>query len=514
MTDNNLYKQIQLIEILNGLPAFVCLIDSDFNLRFSSKTFQKQQNEKSAPQKCYTAIWGYDSPCSGCQSAEVFASGQERIWEYHFSKEDKIFQIYDKFYTDNDGTRLILKMGIDITDRKMKDIKRHKKITQETLKTQKLESLGVLAGGIAHDFNNLLTVILGNISLIKILTNLDQKNLQLLSNAEEASLRARDLTNQLLSLTQSSPTHKVKMEVENFLVPAVKLALSGSNISYELNFSSNLWANEVDEYQIVQAIQNIVVNARDAMPAGGTLKISASNINIDHDELPPLKPGNYVVIAITDSGQGISPENMSKIFDPYFSNKQRGNQKGMGLGLTIAFSILKKHGGTITVESVQDIGTTVYLYLPALETKRPALPAIPQETILQQSRTKGTILIMDDERMVLDVMEKMLTLLGYQADCTTNGQEAVVKYSKAYKAGKPYQLVILDLTIPGGMGAEQTIIQIKEIDPQVLGLVTSGYSSHPIMQTPEDFGFKGAIAKPIKIEALQTSLDKILADTR
>ena len=391
----------------------------------------------------------------------------------------------------------------------IKDVSRRQKIEEELIKTQKLESLAVLAGGIAHDFNNLLTVILGNISLTKLLSSLDQKTKKLLNNAEEASLRARDLTSQLLSLTKTSASHKGKMEVTAFLVPAVKLALSGSNIRYNVNLPENLKVVEVDEQQINQAIQNIIVNSREAMPNGGTINITARNTELELDELPPLKAGKYVVIAITDCGMGIAREDMYKIFDPYFSNKERGNKKGMGLGLTIAYSIIKKHGGTITVESEQDIGTTAYLYLPALESEPvPTMTAV-HKILPTAVLNKGTFLIMDDEELVRDVLEKMLKLLGYKADCVANGQAAVAMYTKSFKAGTPYQAVLLDLTVPGGMGAEQTLKHLKNLDPNVRALVISGYIAHPLMQSPEIYGFCGAIAKPIRVEHLE-SITEIL----
>lgn len=384
------------------------------------------------------------------------------------------------------------------------DITTRKRLEQESLRVSKLESLGILAGGLAHDFNNILTVILGNLELLRLEAQEDQRILRRLASIEEASIRARNLSRQLLTFAKGGLPIKRPLRLQDFLPDAVTLALSGSRSAAQLALESDLWPVEVDIDQIHQAINNILLNAEQAMPQGGTIEIRARNRFVSAIDPLPLAPGRYVQISITDHGCGIAPEHLPKIFDPYFSTKKHGN----GLGLTTTYSIIKNHKGHIAVESTLGQGTTVHLYLPAAEDKALALPSKVTEL---PRRGCGRILVMDDEKEVRLVVTQMLSKLGYEAVCVKDGQEAITAYREAWEQGRPFDAVILDLTVPGGMGGEATLMALQQIDPEVKAIVSSGYSDYPVMSNYLEFGFVGMIAKPYKITDLSRVVHQVLS---
>lgn len=386
----------------------------------------------------------------------------------------------------------------------VKDISERLRIQEERLVISKMESIGVLAGGIAHDFNNILTAILGNISLAKLHANFDEESLGRLANAERACERAQGLALQLLSFAKGGTPVKKPASVAGLLRDSANFTLSGSRCKCEFALPKKLWVVEVDEGQITQVINNLLINADQAMPEGGIIKIQAENFLIQEKTDLPLPRGKYVKITITDQGIGIPPQYLHKIFDPYFSTKA----KNTGLGLATVYSIIKNHHGHISVESEMGVGTTFHIYLRAREAKL----AAPQEEPAMPMRGSGKILIMDDENLVREVIGRMIHAAGFEPVHARDGFEAVDLYKQAYESNHPFVAVILDLTIRGGIGGKETIKLLQSIDPRIKAIVSSGYSDDPVMANYKEFGFSGVIAKPYKIEGLIKTLHEVIGN--
>ncbi len=374
----------------------------------------------------------------------------------------------------------------------MLEMEERSRTEEELLKARRLESIGLLAGGIAHDFNNLLTAILGNISLAKMFVDPGHKAVVRLAEAEKACTRAKDLTQQLLTFSKGGTPITRTVSITDLLIDSASFALSGSNVKCEFDLPEDIWPAEVDEGQISQVINNVIINADHAMTEGGLIRVRARNVKVTHHDGLALKEGNYVKISVEDHGTGIPAENLPKIFDPYFTTKP----KGSGLGLTTCYSIIRRHEGLISVESVVGIGTTFFIYLPA-SGKTATLPKGTADRPVQGS---GKVLIMDDEEIIREVAGQMLRHLGYEVCFAADGNEAIDRYSTARAEGKPFDAVIIDLTIPGGMGGKEALQKLTEIDPGIRAIVSSGYSHGPIMSEFRKFGFCGVAAKPYKIE--------------
>ncbi len=390
------------------------------------------------------------------------------------------------------GTVLVFR---DITGRrKMED-----DITR--LKTEKMESISILAGGIAHDFNNILTAILGNITIAKMRAAHEEDIHRLLTEAEKASLRAKNLTQQLLTFSKGGAPVKKPASVAELLKDTVEFALSGSKARCTF-FVSNVWTVDIDAGQISQVINNLIINADQAMPAGGTVKIRAENVTISAKDELPLKEGNYVKISITDEGIGIPNGHLQRIFEPYFTTKQ----KGSGLGLATSYSIVKNHEGLITVESELGTGTTFHVYLPASTEEVAIAERVAAETV----KGKGRILLMDDDESILEVTSEALTYLGYEVETARDGSETLELYKKAQKGKNPFDAVILDLTIRGKMGGRETVDSLLRIDPSVKAIVSSGYSNDPVMANFREYGFCGVVTKPYTIDELSEALCKVI----
>lgn len=411
--------------------------------------------------------------------------------------------------TTKDGTLVAVEINASFSDMEgrgnffcfIRDITDRKKMGAERLRVQKLESIGVLAGGIAHDFNNLLTGILGYIDLAKRNLDPDNKIQGWLEKAKKASVRAQNLTQQLLTFSKGGKPVKQLVQIAPLLKESTSFVLSGSNVRCDYHLPEDLWPIEADKGQINQVIQNITLNGAQAMPEGGTTTVRAENVTVDEGELPPLRKGEYVKIEFIDAGTGIEKKYIETIFDPYFTTKENGN----GLGLTICHSIISKHNGRIVVESELGVGTTFTIYLPAMKETSPHESAADGPTEILGI---GRILVMDDEDQLREIVAEMLKYLGYKADLAADGAEAVALYIKAREAGKPYDAVIIDLTIPGGMGGKEAIEKLRQYDPQVKAIVSSGYSNDPIMAEYRKYGFSGVVAKPFEI----ADLGKILHD--
>ncbi len=410
------------------------------------------------------------------------------------------------------GTEIIIAdSGAPIKDRKNKtigvvlvfrDITAQYHMEQEMQKMEKLESLGVLAGGLAHDFNNLLTSIIGNVSLSKMEIGADKVAFQLLTDAERAGRRAADLTHQLLTFSKGGAPIKKIVSITDIAREAVNFALSGSNVKCVYSIPTHLWSVEVDKGQINQVFNNLIINAIQAMPNGGTVRLDFQNVTLAEEEIADLRAGYYVRVIFSDEGDGIAEENLRKIFDPYYTTKKTGS----GLGLATVFSILKRHESTISVKSLAGAGTTFTIYIPALKdivnSEREETGAI--------RKGKGKILVMDDEEFVRDICVHILTRLGYEVDFAKDGNEAIDIYGRETREGKPFDLVIMDLTIPGGLGGKEAVVKLQRIDPHAKVIVSSGYSVDPIMSDYKKYGFCGVINKPYNTNEVSEVVSGIL----
>jgi PAS domain S-box-containing protein len=384
-----------------------------------------------------------------------------------------------------------------------RDVSERRQIEAERAKFAKLESLSILAGGIAHDFNNLLTGIMGNISLAKM-KNKDEALRPTLDRAERASVRARDLTQQLLTFAKGGEPIREDTPLHDLVRESVEFICRGKPIKPQFKFAPNLPLANVDPGQVNQVIQNLILNAVQAMPDGGTLIVALEPVEVSQASAAPLKPGRYLKLKVTDTGVGIPEKIIHRIFDPYFSTKQSGS----GLGLAIVHSIVKRHGGHIEVESTPGVGTTFTLYLPASTATAPMSTATAPEMSSDQSG--GRILLMDDEDLVLEVGRAMLESLGYEVVTVSDGQAMLASYQAAQKEGKPFAAVIMDLTIVGGMGGKEAIAELRKIDPHARAIVSSGYSNDPIMAHPTEYGFDDVIDKPYDVDKMRTALQRVI----
>jgi len=388
-----------------------------------------------------------------------------------------------------------------------RDVTEGRRIKKKLLKAQRLESIGVLAGGIAHDFNNILAAILGNVELAAMLVGPDAEAYPLLNMATKASHRAKDLTRQLLTFSKGgNPVTKIT-SIRETITESTDFILRGSSVSCKYSIPDDLWLVDIDSAQIGQVMQNLVINAKAAMPEGGEIEISG--INVEKSESLPAKPTastgqRFVAITVTDRGCGISEKNLETIFDPYFTTKKEGS----GLGLAITHSIIQKHKGYIEVQSRQDVGTSFTLFLPVAKEQ---VLVVSQEKNVDVEVGQGmNILVMDDEEPVQEIIAQMLATLGHHSLPAANGKEAVQLFKKHQNHKNPVDMIIMDLTIPGAMGGKDTVQEILKIDPYAKVVVSSGYSNDPVMAHYEEYGFKAVMGKPFSLDDLKGVLKKVL----
>ena len=391
-----------------------------------------------------------------------------------------------------------------------RDITERQRAEAERRKAETLEQLGLLAGGIAHDFNNLLTAIIGNISLASLLLPPDDEMATRLVDAKNASMRARDLAQQLLTFARGGAPIKKTTSIGKLIQDTVGFSLRGSHSRSEFSFGADLWPAEIDPGQISQVIANLVVNADQAMPNGGTLHVSCENFrytSITTPAIPDLSPGDYIRISIRDEGVGIPEQYLKRIFDPYFTTKPKGN----GLGLATTYSIIKSHNGLITVKSEVHAGSTFNVYLPAALHQQ--LPAEQPSTFTQAMTGSGRVLVVDDEEAIRALVEFTLTRLGYQVSKAATALEGVNIYREKFESGERFDAVILDLTLPGGMGGKEALKKLIEIDPTVNAIVSSGYATDATMSRYQDFGFRGVIAKPYEAAELGKIVHDVISSS-
>lgn len=461
----------------------------------------------------------YEAEATGRPLPEVFRIVNERTRQPCVNPVDKVLTTGSivglanhtiliakdgsEFYIANSGAP-IRDIGGEISGVVMvfRDVTDQQRIGEEMQKMERLQSLGILAGGIAHDFNNFLTGILGNLSLAKL--DIPPGNMldRTLNEIEKAAIRAKDLTQQLLTFSKGGEPVKQTANIANLMHEATQFALRGTNVCFDLDFEEGLRLAEVDEGQIAQVVHNLMINANQGMPDGGIVFVRGKNVSLSFDNQYTLEPGEYIQLTIRDEGVGIQPDHLKKIFDPYFTTKKHGN----GLGLAVAYSIIAKHYGQLIVDSRLGVGTIFTILLPVSDNTYITDIEHYQDLIIGQ----GRILVMDDEEFIREVTAAMLEKMGYDVMVAEDGDAAVSLYLDAFKTNKTFEAVILDLTIPGGMGGQETMRQLQAVDPNVRAIVSSGYSNDSVMANFADFGFRAAVKKPYQIREISLVLNQVI----
>lgn len=415
----------------------------------------------------------------------------ERVGEHTYTalrKDGKTFpvSVYSSSIVKNGQVVGFRGVAIDMTKRLLEE--------ERIRRAHNLESLGILAGGIAHDFNNVLTGVIGNLAMLDMTLDKNSDPHQLVQKCVAAADRTRNLAQQLLTFAKGGAPVKKACQLEPLINETIDLSLHGSKTKPELRLADKLYPVHIDRGQIGQVLQNIILNGDQAMPEGGTLIVLAKNVTIEKNASLPLDPGDYVEVAITDQGIGMSQSLTDKIFEPYFSTKSSGH----GLGLAISYSIIKKHGGYIAADSQQNVGTTITFYLPASNEHA----ASEIKKLQDIPHGSGRILLMDDEQMIQDVVSRMLESLGYEVETSDDGEAALRKYQEAMSSGTDFDMVIVDLTIPGAMGGLEAIDKFLEMDPMAKVVISSGYANDSAMTNFADHGFVGVIQKPVALKEL------------
>ena len=396
----------------------------------------------------------------------------------------------------------------------LRDIKKQKVIKEELYKNENLSSISLMTGGIAHDFNNILTSILGNISIARMRMDESDENSQQLLAAEKAALQAKSLTKQLLTFAKGDAPAREIITIGDLVDECANLIMRGSNVKCEIHRKPDLWPVDADSGQIAQVVNNLLINADQAMPEGGTIHLTLENTSLKTRNSPGLDPGDYVKVEVRDNGTGISADKLDRIFDPYFTTKEDGN----GLGLASSSSIIKQHDGNITVESEPGKGSRFSFYLPrSLKDPVEATPTEKEIPKAADADARGTeshegkrILIMDDMEDMMLVASEILKMLGYEVACTSDGKEAVEAYKQAKESGNPFDGVVFDLTVPGGMGGEEAGNLLAGYDPNLRAIASSGYTTSNIMSDYSNSAFKAVVPKPYRINEMKEALERVL----
>ncbi|MBN2373146.1 PAS domain S-box protein [bacterium] len=483
--------------LVENAPLFILIVDNKGMIQFINRVMFGKGIEELTGRSIYEFIHASYHGMFRKSIEQIAKTGKAEPIRFTASSPDGVILWYETYFGSikHKGQAVAITLiSMDITERR--------RMEEELIKTGKLESMSLLAGGIAHDFNNILVAILGNISLARLNMSKDDVNFEILAQAENASNRAKNLTHQLLNFTKGGATIKKTTSISELIKDSVKFGLRGSNVKHELSVPDDLWTVEVDEGQISQVINNFVINAKQAMPGGGVVKACAENITIGPESPLKLPEGEYIKVSIKDNGVGISKEHLKKIFDPFFTTKEKGN----GLGLSNSYSIIKNHNGLIHAESELGIGTAFNIYLPVSKKERISQKEAEGKPVMG----KGRVLVMDDDEMVRNVVGIMLEKIGYDPGFARGGTEAIQMYKEAEESHRHFDVVIMDLTIPGGMGAREAVKGLLEIYPDAKVIVSSGYCNDDLVTEFNRYGFCDIISKPYDINELSQKLNKLI----
>ncbi len=445
------------------------------------------------------------------------AIGESLSTVYHTSNQEETnhaksfdFREHTFLFTKDGRQRVITDSGASIHDKDgnitgvvvvFRDITEKWRMEEEIERTQRLEFIGNLAGGIAHDFNNILSVVLANIQLVKILQEKGRDTNKYLNGMEDAVNQASSLTKQLLTFAKGGAPVKKPALLVDLLMETVELGIKGTNIECSFSIQKQLWPVEIDSGQISQVFNNLTNNAVQTIHGDGKIQIAAQNISVTNQDLLPLSLGDYIQITFKDNGPGLSNEKLTRIFDPYY----QFGQKESGLGLAVVYSIIKRHNGFINVQSELGVGTCFTIYLPAVGKNSPV-----QELIPEPNQKGKKILLMDDETHITELVGEMLDQMDYCVETAKNGADALELFKQAQKTEAPFDVIIMDLTVPGGIGGKEAISFLRELDPTVKAIVSSGYSNDPVMSDCKSYGFSGMVSKPYKIEELCKEINRVL----
>lgn len=390
----------------------------------------------------------------------------------------------------------------------LRDITPRKEVEADILTRTKLEAVSTMAGGIAHDWNNILSIILGNLDLAQTKCPQDHPVMPMLQSAGRAATEARELVFKFLCFARSAVQEVTTVHAGSLAEEACRATLTGKPVTGQVTFENGVWSLKGDPQLLRTVLVNILENARTASPVGGRIQVRLQNVRVNSEDVlcRHLKPGTYVRFEIQDEGPGIPADILERVFDPYFSTKPRGTQKGMGMGLSVVWGIVQSHGGHIAIASQEQGGTTVTLYLPAVPEVRSLKAALAE----MEGPLRAKILVMDDEPMLRQLAEAVMDHLGYQCETARHGKEAVAKYKEAMDKGEPFDMVILDLTVKGGMGGIPTMAQLLSVDPNVKAVIYTGYSADPILENYRLYGFQGALPKPYAIKDMADMIRRIL----
>jgi PAS domain S-box-containing protein len=509
-------KQIKAVEekfksIASMSPDIISIINEDGTLAYNSPaafTIHGYSEEEMHGRNTFELIHPDDQDTVSSAFTTLISNPTESVSvQYRYRHKDGTYSWMEATasnHLDNSLIRGVVTISRDISKRKQLEDEQIE-LDRKVMHLQKLESLGVLAGGIAHDFNNLLTGIIGNISYACKFIDESSMARVVLQNAEKAASRASELSNQLLTFAKGGQPIKKVASIKLILEEVTAFVLRGTNVSCCIEIPEDILSVYVDDGQINQALNNIIINASQAMPGGGVIIVCAENITIDHTNIMSLQQGDYIKVTIADTGCGISSDDLNRIFDPYFTTKAGGS----GLGLATSHSIITKHGGYIMVHSAVGIGTTFEMLLPACDNDLNHEAAL----LTHQKVSAGnglSVLIMDDEELIRDITQNILSDLGYHVQTCINGREAIALYKEAKNIENPYSAVIMDLTIPGGIGGREAAQQILALDQNARMIVSSGYSSDPVMAEYAAFGFSAILMKPYTSEELLRVLNAVL----
>jgi two-component system, cell cycle sensor histidine kinase and response regulator CckA len=501
------YEIRMLANAIKSISECISITDMEDNIIFVNEAFLKTYGyeREELIGKNISIVRASKNPSKHTEkilSATLSGGWHGELINRRKNEEEFPIQLSSSIINDDYGNPVAL-IGISV------DITEQKRLQNELQRALKLESIGTLAGGIAHDFNNILVGILGNLSLAKLFVKPEDKIFEKLNDIEIATLKAKDLSNKLVTFAKGGNPRKKISAISQFLKEVVQYSLSGSNSLPDIYIQTDLWDVEYDETQIRQVISNIVFNSIEAMPGGGIVKVRAENLILPPESGYSLTEGPYIKISIADEGIGIPEENLNKIFDPFFSTKFLGR----GIGLSTAYSIIKKHNGYINIDSTLGKGTKVFMFLPAFPPKY--FQTIDGETtqIIEEKR-KYKILVMDDEENVRDFFKEFLTFSGHEIVLAENGEEAIHLFKESKDIDRPYEIVILDLTVPQSIGAKETISELLKIDKDVKAIVASGYSNDEVIFNFRKYGFKAALIKPFGIERLKHLLNKLMSEDK
>jgi two-component system, cell cycle sensor histidine kinase and response regulator CckA len=490
----------KLDSIIGAMPSGLTIRDRDYNLIYQSPLTLRLFDNRIG-EKCYQVFQHRETICEYCPVELAFQDGKPHTQVAETRLPDGRITYWENTAApirDSSGTIVsCLEINTDITERKLAE--------EELLRVQKLESLGVLAGGIAHDFNNLMMVVQGYIELVLMGLPRDHVSYERLLAAMQSVEQTKDLTSRLTVFSLGGGPIVKPCDVREIIRDTVHRTVEGTEVRAKFDFMKNLWRPDIDELQTKQCFYQLTTNAVEAMPQGGNLAIRAENVEIPTGDALPLKEGSYLKVTFTDEGTGIPEEHLVKVFDPYFTTKEMGARKGMGLGLSICYAALKQQNGHISVESKLGEGTSFALYLPVRTAHTEA-----KEVKSKLSPGAGRVLIMGDKPEIRDIERAYLEHMGYEVRETKDGREAVDVYRKAFESGAPFDLVILDLTVREGLGGQLAMEKLLMIDPGVRAIITSGYVDVPVVEHYGDYGFLGALKRPFKEAELKNIVETIL----